>query len=464
MTEYYGTRRSGISWLPVIVFAFLAVILGSTTYYYYHRGAVLQQQYERLKGRPARPAQGLSKLEGENRELQSAIRTQEVILTEFSRLAGQSDLGALRSYTKGIGIPKYPDLTETNLQLNRIVEGMQDDDKQDIQDLTARMQTLSRAMQQAIAKLDETGEITVGDLPQHLPTIRDRVRFLIEQARRWKELQQDLRNTQARLDNRVKVAQGELTETQRKFRDSLDRFGRLKAEAEDRLASVKRFYDAELRKLESDRKAVVDQINDEKDRQSIQRADILKKRLALEEKRRQYEKVFKKPQYFVHEPDGELVAVDIRQRRATIDVGSRQGVVRGMRFLVYRPGHYSQAIKEVGNVEVTRVGLQSSQCTLTSFDRNDPPVAGDLVENPILKGNRKRPVRFVVEGPFPMLPYTADETREIIRRWGGKIDEEIDYSTDYLIADSAAIDMIEKARVLNVIIIPPEEFVKFIGR
>ena len=91
-------------------------------------------------------------------------------------------------------------------------------------------------------------------------------------------------------------------------------------------------------------------------------------------------------------------------------------------------------------------------------------MVGDQVENPILKGNRKRPVRFVVEGPFPMLPYTADETREIIRRWGGKIDEEIDHSTDYLIADSAAIEMIEKARVLNVIIIPPEEFVKFIGR
>lgn len=164
-------------------------------------------------------------------------------------------------------------------------------------------------------------------------------------------------------------------------------------------------------------------------------------------------------------PDGMITKVDFLNRKATLDIGTSNGIKPGMRFVVFTRDA-SGGIVQKGVVEVLDAKTKVAIAQILSV-RDDQAIGrGDLVYN--LAGPQKRV--FVFAGK-PQ-EYTPDEWRNFIRANGGDVALEVqkgDQVADYLIickfdeADQQAGDLVRAARDFGLTIISEKELEEAMG-
>ncbi|HEY8667907.1 MAG TPA: hypothetical protein VIL86_14685 [Tepidisphaeraceae bacterium] len=190
-----------------------------------------------------------------------------------------------------------------------------------------------------------------------------------------------------------------------------------------------------------------------------------------------------------------------------IDRGQGQQIVAGLTFEVYDKNEGVPPLGEgtsndnlpVGkaSIEVIHVGANSSECRIVKQQKGTAISEGDLIVNLIYDPNTK--YNFVVYGAFDLDqngipdPRDADVIKRLVTQWGGKMQEDVTPSTDFLVvgdepkvfevtkkeleddpilkakhdkaeADLAAYQaMVQKARDLHVPVLNQNRFLYFIG-
>lgn len=122
-----------------------------------------------------------------------------------------------------------------------------------------------------------------------------------------------------------------------------------------------------------------------------------------------------------------------------INLGDRDRIKSGMSFEVFSPteGRQQRDMRGKASVEITAVMETTSECRVTRLIPDRPIVEGDTVVN--IAYERDRLPKFVVRGEFD-LDYDgqndhrgAEKVVAIIQAWGGRVVDEIDETTDFLV-------------------------------
>jgi len=133
---------------------------------------------------------------------------------------------------------------------------------------------------------------------------------------------------------------------------------------------------------------------------------------------------------------------------AYIDIGAGDQVVVGMTFEVYDkytgiPALGQDGLREsdmpVGkaSIEVMRISAGSSECRIIRQTPGQQLVEGDFVANLVLDPKTK--YNFVVYGNFDLdhngiaSPGDTEIVKQLVTRWGGKIQQTIDADTDFVV-------------------------------
>jgi hypothetical protein len=137
-------------------------------------------------------------------------------------------------------------------------------------------------------------------------------------------------------------------------------------------------------------------------------------------------------------PDARIIRVDLQNGLLYLNVGMEDHVYRGLTFAVY---DNSAPIPEDGKgkaeVEVFQVSQNVSAARIIRSTVKNPIVEEDIIAN--LIWDPKTSNRFIVAGEFDlngdgdMDPDGIDRIKEMILRWGGIIDEEINVNTDFIV-------------------------------
>ncbi len=141
--------------------------------------------------------------------------------------------------------------------------------------------------------------------------------------------------------------------------------------------------------------------------------------------------IFATPEY-ANNPDGKVLEVSRRLNIGWIDLGANQRLTTGTRFRVEGgpPGNrHFKAWAEVTEVEPSRAEVAFSDLA----DAFDPVVTGDVVINPLYdpKGSRNA----VLAGRFSGV-YSKDELIALLQKIGVQVQDELDYTTHFLIVGS----------------------------
>jgi hypothetical protein len=210
-------------------------------------------------------------------------------------------------------------------------------------------------------------------------------------------------------------------------------------------------FDQLQQKMQS---ATDEQIQSYRDRLETEQARLRARQLELQdaEKRIQetgtllqdalakLEAIKPKPDVMVaaYKPDARIVRVDLQNELVTLDVGANDHVYRGLTFAIYQS---NTPIPEDGQgkaeIEIFQVGEQVSVGRIIRSDKRNPIVAKDLVVN--LIWDPKTSNQFVVIGDFDLNqdgridPDGAAQVKELIERWGGRIQDDVAIDTDFII-------------------------------
>ena len=138
---------------------------------------------------------------------------------------------------------------------------------------------------------------------------------------------------------------------------------------------------------------------------------------------------------FLKEPeaaDGEVLAVNEELGLAWINIGQKNRLLRGTRFRIVDGTPGDDRVKAW--CSVTRVEEGMAEVLLSDqADEYDPPVAGDIIYNPVYDPNSQRNAALV--GRFSGT-WNEKELRLLLSEVGIHIQDGVDKTTDYLIVGS----------------------------
>ena len=135
-------------------------------------------------------------------------------------------------------------------------------------------------------------------------------------------------------------------------------------------------------------------------------------------------------------PDGQIEKVARGSDVCYINLGSKDRVRPEMTFTVHGKGVIDGKTPK-GKILVTNVSSNFSECRIIEQDEDSPIVVGDNVVN--LAFDTVRTYVFVVKGEFDLhntqtpSKFGTEEIKNAIRRFGGRINDEIDIQTDYVV-------------------------------
>jgi flagellar motor protein MotB len=137
-------------------------------------------------------------------------------------------------------------------------------------------------------------------------------------------------------------------------------------------------------------------------------------------------------------PDARIIRVDLQNGILYLNVGMEDHVYRGLTFAIYDSrSPIPEDGKGKAEVEVFQVSQNVSAARIIRSTVKNPIVQEDIVAN--LIWDPKTSNRFVVAGDFDL---DGDGTidadgveriKEMILRWGGTIDDEINVNTDFIV-------------------------------
>lgn len=144
--------------------------------------------------------------------------------------------------------------------------------------------------------------------------------------------------------------------------------------------------------------------------------------------------------------DGRVVGVEAGSNQVYIGLGEKDHVVLGLRFAVYNggtsiqpdaSGNYPRGKAEL---EVIRVGTDSSVARITSETAGNPIVKGDVIANAVYDPNKV--YKFMVYGNFDSngdgksTAQEAEDVKATIKAWGGQIADDLVGDVDFLVLGS----------------------------
>lgn len=271
---------------------------------------------------------------------------------------------------------------------------------------------------------------TIGDLKQKLDAARVQMQQL---QSAYDTLEDDMDELRNQMQQRQTLFVGELAVSESLTDEVRDRFDQLQ------------------RQMQS---ATQEQIDSYRDRLEQEQANLRARQAELQETERrmqeldtqlqasldQLEAIKPRPDAAVvaYKSDARIVRVDLQNDLVTLDVGAKDGVYRGLTFSIYQS---NIPIPETGvgkaEIEVFQVGEQVSVARIVRQDARNPIIPEDLVVNLIWDAATSN--KFIVIGDFDTTrdgrinPDGAAQVRELIERWGGRLQDDIGIDTDFVI-------------------------------
>lgn len=201
-------------------------------------------------------------------------------------------------------------------------------------------------------------------------------------------------------------------------------------------------YEAQINALKEENKKAMEGLNNDIAKSGSQLAAAEKKCKDWEMRYKILEKQFRdyvKPPF---DPERPLVLhkgkiAEVVDQVAYIDRGSKDRITPGMTFAVFAPGNIAADAKPKATLTVVNVNANSSECKIKDAKPTNPVLSGDVLTNPVF--DPQRVYTFVVMGDFDLhltgkpSRQGTDEVKDMIRRSGGKVVDEITIRTDYLV-------------------------------
>jgi hypothetical protein len=137
---------------------------------------------------------------------------------------------------------------------------------------------------------------------------------------------------------------------------------------------------------------------------------------------------------------GKVLAPDIPNKMAFIDIGSRERVVTGLKFMVGKfgvGGHFEYK----GKIEVKKAWTTHSECSINEVLSKDRPIIeGDVIINPLFNKQRPVVVTFAGEERPARLRYAVDEATRRIREIGSEVRKDVSLDVDFVIFTTGTRD------------------------
>lgn len=242
-----------------------------------------------------------------------------------------------------------------------------------------------------------------------------------------------------------------------------------------------RTKDQDLVRVRRERKSLQDAFVQQKKDQELEKARLENQRNQLQGRIR--ELVKKKTKSFTEysEPDATIVHAEPALGYTWINLGSKHGLRRNIRFQVYRfiKGGRQQ-IK--GVIEVRRIEEDMAQCAIledqevrdpitgkivTVPDRNDPIVKGDLIRNPYFDKEEQKTFVFL-GSKLQNRYYNLAEIKRRIEEAGGKVEAKVSTATHFVVVLSETDEdfqiQYDRAAQFGVIFMREEELMEYLGR
>ena len=156
------------------------------------------------------------------------------------------------------------------------------------------------------------------------------------------------------------------------------------------------------------------------------------------------------PLALLQNADGQVVRVVPSDNLAYINLGSRDGVKRGMTFEVYsRLRGIPANGRGKGSIQIVNVYDTTSECKTTTSTPGDPLMENDLIANPVY--DRTRSLNFAVVGDFDLNfdgrvdDVDGNQVAALIQQMGGNVVTSVDTRTDFLVAGNPPPPVGEKS-------------------
>jgi hypothetical protein len=145
-----------------------------------------------------------------------------------------------------------------------------------------------------------------------------------------------------------------------------------------------------------------------------------------------------------YKPDGKIILIDESTKVVHLNIGSDDHVYRGLTFQVYEKNTpIPKDGKGKAEIEVFNVEKNISAARITSSNPKKPVIADDIVANLIWDSAQTN--IFAVAGDFDLngdgeIDYEgADKIKALIKKWGGKVTDDISIDTDFLVLGTTPI-------------------------
>jgi Na+-transporting NADH:ubiquinone oxidoreductase subunit NqrC len=147
----------------------------------------------------------------------------------------------------------------------------------------------------------------------------------------------------------------------------------------------------------------------------------------------QLEQIMPKPDNLTTalKPDGKIISIDDASKTVIVNLGSDDRVYRGLTFAVYDKSlPVPRDGKGKANIELFDIKKNVSAARIVWVDKKDSVMADDNIANVIWNSADHK--EFVVAGKFAFGD-GIDSVKELIRRWGGIVADNVSISTNFLV-------------------------------
>jgi hypothetical protein len=282
---------------------------------------------------------------------------------------------------------------------------------------------------------------------------------------RMEQLQGDLTSAEAQKKSREAVA----PEIPKKKEEMIVVLQKEIARLNEDIAREKTQYNERKTKFNEDKTKAEGEIAAEVEKYA---ADEIKINNEIRELKRQLEElkvkeIIKHEINFVH---GKILKPDVPNKIAFINIGSRERVVPGLKFLVGNRGVQGK-FEYKAKVEVKKAWMTYCEVAIIeSYDREKPVVEGDGIVNPLFSKDRPIVLAFVGEDRPLRLRYSVDEATRRIKEIGSEVRKDVSLDVDYVVFTEAgsqktreSYDPFKKAVFLEIPIADATDIFRFLG-
>lgn len=319
-------------------------------------------------------------------------------------------------------------------------------------------------------KKDDADKFTrLRDETSYMRTLQALVNPAISRTNHYKnrmeQLQVDLKTAEEQKKSREAIA----PEVPKKKEETRGVLQKEIARLNEEIAREKTQYNERKTKFNEDKTKAEAEIAAEVEKYA---SDEIKVNNEIRELKRQLEElkvkeVIKHEINFVH---GKILKPDVPNKVAFINIGSRERVTPGLKFLVGNRGVQGK-FEYKAKIEVKKAWMTYCEVAIIeSYDKDRPVVEGDAIVNPLFHKERPIVVAFVGEDRPLKLRYNVDEATRRIKEIGSEVRKEVSLDVDYVIFTEAgsqknrdSYEPFKKAVFLEIPIADATDIFRFLG-